>query len=66
MNEVSVTGEIPEEWRNATVIPIVKRGEKKYPKNYRHISLLKNLYPKPKLVFRKNIHALTLYLPLNY
>jgi len=33
------TGEVPEDWRKANVIPIFKKGKKKDPENYRPVSL---------------------------
>jgi len=37
-------GSIPENWRNASVIFLYKKGDPKEPKNYRPISLLSHLY----------------------
>jgi len=33
------TGEMPEDWRKANVIPIFKKGKKEDPGNYRPVSL---------------------------
>ncbi|PKU43583.1 rna-directed dna polymerase from mobile element jockey- hypothetical protein [Limosa lapponica baueri] len=33
------TGEVPEDWRKANVIPVFKKGKKKDPGNYRPVSL---------------------------
>jgi hypothetical protein len=33
LNERYMTGEIPQEWRNAIVIPIFKKRRQNYPKN---------------------------------
>ena len=33
------TGEVPDDWRRANVVPIFKKGKKKEPGNYRPISL---------------------------
>ena len=40
-NQLLTTGEIPQDWRKAYVIPIHKKGSKSDPKNYRpvHVSL---------------------------
>jgi hypothetical protein len=35
---------IPDELRNATVIPIFKKGERRDPKNYRGINILNTCY----------------------
>ena len=34
-----LTGEVPDDWRIATVTPIYKKGRKEYPGNYRPVSL---------------------------
>jgi len=34
------TGEVPEDWRRASVIPIFKKGKKEDPGNYRPVSLI--------------------------
>ncbi|PKU45953.1 rna-directed dna polymerase from mobile element jockey- hypothetical protein [Limosa lapponica baueri] len=33
------TGEVPEDWRKANVIPVFKKGKKEDPRNYRLVSL---------------------------
>jgi len=33
------TGEVPEDWRKASVTPIFKKGKKEDPGNYRSVSL---------------------------
>ncbi|TRZ09277.1 hypothetical protein HGM15179_017830 [Zosterops borbonicus] len=38
-NQSWLTGEIPEDWKLANVIPIHKKGGKKDPSNYRPVSL---------------------------
>ena len=38
-NQSLATGEIPQDWKKAYVIPIYKKGSKSDPKNYRSISL---------------------------
>ncbi|KFW07359.1 hypothetical protein N326_10311, partial [Eurypyga helias] len=34
------TGEVPEDWRKAHVMPVFKRGKKENPENYRPVSLM--------------------------
>ena len=38
-NQSYDSGELPEDWRNAHVVPIFKKGEKHDPSNYRPVSL---------------------------
>jgi hypothetical protein len=38
-NKSHVTGEVPEDWRCANVMPVFKKGRKSDPSNYRPISL---------------------------
>ena len=38
-NQSLTTGEIPQDWKKAYVIPIYKKGSKSDPKNYRSVSL---------------------------
>jgi len=33
------TGEVPEDWRKASVTPIFKKGKKEDPRNYRAVNL---------------------------
>ncbi|KAK3859643.1 hypothetical protein Pcinc_034257 [Petrolisthes cinctipes] len=40
------TGEVPNDWRNATITPIYKKSDKVHPLNYRHVSLT-SLVSKP-------------------
>jgi hypothetical protein len=40
LNVCWIYGDIPEEWRTATLIPIHKKGDRSNPDNYRGISLL--------------------------
>lgn len=37
---IDLTGDIPEAWRKATIIPFFKAGRRDNPANYRPISLL--------------------------
>ena len=34
-----VTGEVPDDWREATVVPLFKKGCREKPGNYRPVSL---------------------------
>jgi hypothetical protein len=40
LNNIYTENYIPNEWRNATVIPIFKKGDRRDPKNYRVINIL--------------------------
>ena len=44
LNEIYYQQHIPNEWRNAIVIPIYKKGDRKDPRNYRGISILNTCY----------------------
>jgi hypothetical protein len=33
------TGQIPEDWKNANIVPIFKKGDHSKPSNYRSVSL---------------------------
>jgi len=44
VNKCLNKGSIPENWRNASVILLYKKGDPKEPKNYRPINLLSHLY----------------------
>jgi hypothetical protein len=37
LNKVHIAGKHPDEWRNAAVFPMFKRGDKDGPKNYSEI-----------------------------
>jgi hypothetical protein len=43
LNNIYMTGEMPEEWRNNILIPTYTKGDKKV-ENYRVISLLNACY----------------------
>jgi len=36
--------ELPEEWKESTILPVYKKGDKKVCSNYRGISLLSTMY----------------------
>jgi hypothetical protein len=70
----------PNEWRNAIVIPVCKKGDKRNPKNYRGISVSSTCYKiyskflirnykniqKYKMDSEEDVRAPTLYFALNY
>ena len=43
-NNISIMGEMKEEWKNSTVIPIYKKGYKKNVENSSGINLLNTCY----------------------
>ena len=43
-NQSLATGEVPQDWKNAYVIPIYKKGSKSDPRNYRPVSLTSIVY----------------------
>ena len=44
LNNVYNNQKIPHDWRNAVVIPLYKKGDKRNPENYRGISILNTCY----------------------
>ena len=38
------TGEVPQDWRDANVVPIFKKGDRHQPSNYRPVSLTSVVY----------------------
>jgi hypothetical protein len=44
LNNIYTENRIPNEWRNAIVIPIFKKGVRRDPKNYRGINILNTCY----------------------
>ena len=49
LNNIYRENRIPNEWRNAVIIPIFKKDDRREPKNYRGISILNacyKIYPK--------------------
>lgn len=51
--------DIPEDWRNAIIIPIHKKGDKRDPNNYRGISLLSTSYKVLSKVLQKRLEKYT-------
>src|SRR6218665_3361425 len=39
MRKSMITGEIPQDWRDANIVPIYKKGNRSEPGNYRPVSL---------------------------
>ena len=39
MRKSMITGEIPQDWRDAKIVPIYKKGNRSEPGNYRPVSL---------------------------
>jgi len=37
--KLMLTGEVPQDWRDANVVPIYKKGNRSEPGNYRPVSL---------------------------
>jgi len=44
LNNIYRENSIPNEWRNAVITPIFKKGDRREPKNYRVISILNTCY----------------------
>src|SRR5215510_11928017 len=44
LNKIYRQNRIPDEWRNAVITPIFKKGDRREPKNYRGISILNTCY----------------------
>jgi len=44
LNNIYRENGIPNEWRNAVITPIFKKGDRREPKNYRGISILNTCY----------------------
>jgi hypothetical protein len=44
LNDEHVTGNTQDEWRNAVMVPIFRRGYKRDQKHYRRISFLNTYY----------------------
>ena len=44
LNNIYRENRIPNEWRNAVIIPIFKKGDRREPQNYRGISILNACY----------------------
>jgi len=44
LNNIYRENRIPDEWRDAVITPIFKKGDRRVPKNYRGISILNTCY----------------------
>jgi len=55
LNNIYRENGIPNEWRNAIITPIFKKGDRRKPKNYRGINILNTCY---------NIYSKTLNMKL--
>ena len=66
MNESLAQGTVPDDWRQAIVAPVFKKGEKYNAANYRPMSLTcRNLYNCPKSC-RKNAYLALVRSKLEY
>ena len=48
-------GEVPQEWRDANVVPIFKKGDRRQPSNYRPVSLTSIVCKVLEHIVRSNI-----------
>ena len=56
-NESLEVGETPEDWRNANVTPIFKKGDRNDPANYRPVSLTSQVCKVLESIVRENIFS---------
>jgi hypothetical protein len=61
LNNIYTKNSIPNEWRNASVIPIFKRGDRRDPKNYRGISILNACYNIYSKILNSKLQRYTVY-----
>jgi len=59
INEVFVSKEFPEEWKDCILVPIHKKGDKHNPNNYRGITLINTLLKVLCLVLAARLQSLT-------